>query len=336
MHCYPWFIVIICCLAACQSDLDKKISQLQDVELTNPEIPFNRDSALSFVAKQVDFGPRVPNLPSHSNCADYLINKLSSYGLSVKVQEAEVENFRGDSLSLRNIIAQYQPQHKTRIALICHWDTRPYADRETDFAQQKMLPDGANDGGSGTAIMLEIARLTQKTDVDLGIDFFFFDGEETGPPEYDTSYAQTMNSYCLGSQYYCENPLLNMHQEVGVLLDIVGGQKAKFTLEHHSVNQAYQPMLTFWALGHNLGFGQYFLEEKTRFVGNDDHVELHKCSDVPIFALMEYDDSRQSYNTHQHKMSDNIENVSKESLYRVGGTLWYYLTNYSSLPHVNE
>ena len=103
-----------------------------------------------------------------------------------------------------------------------------------DLAQQEMLPDGANDGGSGTAIMLEIARLTQKADVDLGIDFFFFDGEETGPPEYDTSYAQTMNSYCLGSQYYCKHPLLNMNQEAGILLDIVGGQEAQYTLEHHS------------------------------------------------------------------------------------------------------
>ena len=208
MYRYLWFIVILCCLAACQSDLDKKISQLQEVELTIPENHFNRDSALSYVAQQVDFGPRVPNLPSHVHCAKFLTDKLSSYGLTVEVQKAEVENYRGDTLSLHNIIAQYKPRHKTRIALISHWDTRPYADREHDLAQQEMLPDGANDGGSGTAIMLEIARLTQKADVDLGIDFFFFDGEETGPPEYDTSYAQTMNSYCLGSQYYCERHLL--------------------------------------------------------------------------------------------------------------------------------
>ena len=145
-----------------------------------------------------------------------------------------------------------------------------------------------------------------------------------------------MNSYCLGSQYYCENPLLNMNQEVGILLDIVGGNEAIYTFEHHSVNQAYQPMLTFWALGHNLGFGKHFIEKKTRFVGNDDHVVLHKCSDVPIFALIEYDASRQSYNKHQHKMSDNLENVSKKSLHRVGSTLWHYLTNYSSLRNVNK
>ena len=336
MYRYLWSIVILCCLAACQSDLDKKISQLQEVELSNPEIPFNRDSALTFVAKQVDFGPRVPNLPSHVHCASYLTDKLSSYGLTLEKQEAEVENYRGDTLSLQNIIAQYNPKHKTRIAIVSHWDTRPYADRETNLAQQEMLPDGANDGGSGTAIMLEIARLTKDANLDLGIDFFFFDGEETGPPEHDDSYAQTMNSYCLGSQYYCENPLLNMNQEVGILLDIVGGNEAIYTFEHHSVNQAYQPMLTFWALGHNLGFGKHFIEKKTRFVGNDDHVVLHKCSDVPIFALIEYDASRQSYNKHQHKMSDNLENVSKKSLHRVGSTLWHYLTNYSSLRNVKK
>ena len=336
MYRYLWPIVILCCLAACQSDLDKKISQLQEVELTIPETPFNRDSALSFVAKQVDFGPRVPNLPSHVHCANYLTDKLSSYGLNVEIQKAEVKNYRGDTLSLHNIIAQYKPKHKTRVAIVTHWDTRPYADRETDKSQHTKLPDGANDGGSGTAIMLEIARLTQRADVDLGIDFFFFDGEETGPPEYDKTYPQTMNSYCLGSQYYCKHQLLTMNHEIGVLLDIVGGQEAQYTLEHHSLDQAYQPMLTFWALGHQLGFEKYFLEERTRFVGNDDHVVLNNCSNVPFFALIEYDASRQSYNTHQHKVSDTMENVSKESLYRVGSTLWHYLTNYSSLRNVNE
>ena len=336
MHRFLWFLIIVCSIVACKSDLEKKLSQLEDIPLNDPKISFSRDSAYSFIAQQVSFGPRVPNRPSHSNCADYLFKKLSSYGLSVKQQEAEVVNFRGDTLNLRNIVAQYQPMHKKRIALVCHWDTRPYADREIDVSQQNKLPDGANDGGSGTAIMLEIARLTKDANLDLGIDFFFFDGEETGPPEHDDSYAQTMNSYCLGSQYYCANPLLSMHQEVGILLDIVGGHEAKFTLEHHSVNQAYQPMLTFWALGHKLGFNEYFLEENTRFVGNDDHVVLHKCTDIPIFALIEFDDTRKSYNTHQHKMSDNLENISKESLHRVGSTLWHYLTNYSSLRNVIE
>ena len=81
-----------------------KISQLQEVELIIPENPFNKDSALSFVAKQVDFGPRVPNLPSHVHCADYLTDKLSSYGLNVEDTKAEVENYRGDTLHLHNII----------------------------------------------------------------------------------------------------------------------------------------------------------------------------------------------------------------------------------------
>lgn len=336
MHRFRWLIVILCCIAACKSDLEKKLSQLEDIPLKNPQVSFSKDSAYSFIAQQVNFGPRVPNLPSHANCANYLKDKLISYGLNVEVQKAEVENYRGDTLSLHNIIAQYKPKHKTRIAIVTHWDTRPYADRESNKSKHIELPGGANDGGSGTAIMLEIARLTQRADIDLGIDFFFFDGEETGPPEYDKTYPQTMNSYCLGSQYYCKNQLLTMNQEVGILLDIVGGNEAKYTLEHHSVNQAYQPMLTFWALGHQLGFDQYFIEENTRFVGNDDHVVLHKCSDIPIFALIEYDDTRKSYNTHQHKLSDNLENVSKESLHRVGSTLWHYLTNYSSLRHVKE
>ena len=99
-------------------------------------------------------------------------------------------------MHLRNIIAQYQPTHKKRIALISHWDTRPYADREIDVSQQNKLPDGANDGGSGTAIMLEIARLTKEANLDLGIDFFF--STEKKPDLPNMIHPSTNDeSYCL-------------------------------------------------------------------------------------------------------------------------------------------
>ena len=124
-------------------------------KVTAPE--FNSDSAYAFLKKQVDFGPRVPGTKAHSKCADYFQKKLSSYGLKVNLQQAPITTFDNNTFTLKNIFASYRPELKNRILLTAHWDSRPFADNDI---QNIGLPiDGANDGASGAAVLLEISRL---------------------------------------------------------------------------------------------------------------------------------------------------------------------------------
>jgi len=117
---------------------------------------FNQDSAYNFIASQVAFGPRVPNTKGHIACGDYLIETLKSYCDTVIVQEAQLTAFDGNVLNSKNIIASFKPKRAKRIMLCAHWDTRPFADQDTEDTNKAI--DGANDGASGVGVLLEIAR----------------------------------------------------------------------------------------------------------------------------------------------------------------------------------
>ena len=120
---------------------------------------FNADTAYAFIEKQVAFGPRVPLTIPHEKCAAWLQEQLRRYGAEVKLHSGTVVGYDGKTFQLKNIIASYQPQLKKRILLCAHWDTRPMADRDTKDKEKPI--DGANDGGRGVGVLLEIARLLQ-------------------------------------------------------------------------------------------------------------------------------------------------------------------------------
>ncbi|CAN0509511.1 unnamed protein product, partial [Phaeothamnion confervicola] len=136
----------------------------RDNQRTNqPEAPakavnvpvFNADSAYNFVKKQVDFGPRIPNSAAHKKAGDYFVAQFKTYGATVKVQEFTATTFDNTRVNLRNIIASFNPEKKKRVLLAAHWDTRPFADKDKEKPNATL--DGANDGGSGVGILLEVA-----------------------------------------------------------------------------------------------------------------------------------------------------------------------------------
>ena len=121
---------------------------------TTPD--FNADTAFNFIQSQLDFGFRIPNTPEHDSCAVWMKQKLTEYGFKLTIQTGRVKAWTGNMLNIENIIAQYNPEATNRIMLCTHWDTRPYADRGVGN-KTKPIP-GANDGGSGVGVLLEIAR----------------------------------------------------------------------------------------------------------------------------------------------------------------------------------
>ncbi|MEN6588466.1 MAG: M28 family peptidase, partial [Proteiniphilum sp.] len=142
---------------SCQSN--KQVAVAEPYSRLSPD--FNADSAYSFVQAQVDFGARVPGSSAHEACGDYLTAKLKTYGTAVVEQRANITHYDGKNLSLRNIIARYHPEKAKRILLFAHWDSRPFADEETDDRRQQQPIAGADDGASGVGVLLEIARQLQ-------------------------------------------------------------------------------------------------------------------------------------------------------------------------------
>ena len=141
---------------------------------------FNADSAYQFVAKQTQFGPRVPETQAHADCAEWLTEKLSDFADTVIVQDFRTRLFNGNGIDGKNIVAVFHPEAKKRIVLCAHWDSRPFADHDSDEANMRKPIDGANDGASGVGVLLECARQfkMQPLPENLGVDIVLFDLED--------------------------------------------------------------------------------------------------------------------------------------------------------------
>lgn len=281
-----------------------------------PKIPrvegpaFNADSAFAFTQAQVDFGPRVPGSAEHAKCAEWIVNKMKSFGHTVTVQEAPTTTM-GKMVTMKNIMASYKPERTDRILLVAHWDTRYIADRDTGRMNEPI--DGANDGASGVAVLLEIARVINEKDPNLGVDFLFVDAEDQG------NSGGSENSWCLGSQYWAQNvkPEYAKSVRYGILLDMVGAKGAVFPREGTSVHYASNVVEKVWSSAKNLGYGAYFVNSVTGETVDDNRFIIQHAG-IPCIDIVHYDPAEQDYGPTHHRHTDNMDNIDPLTLTAVG------------------
>lgn len=321
-----WYFVVlgVCLFTGC----DDRRTTDSGGEQSATEAPlvkapsFNPDSAYAFVEKQVSFGPRVPNTKPHVQCGDYLIAKLKEYGAAVTVQSFVATAFDGSKLQSRNIIASINPAAPKRILLAAHWDTRPFADQ--DSTNQNKPIDGASDGASGVAVLLEIARSMQADSAKpgTGVDLILFDSEDYGIPEGQESEDASKVWYCLGSQYWAANKHKpNYAAYYGILLDMVGGKNAKFAKEAMSMQFAGSIMNKVWQLGNRLGYGAYFVNVDSPGI-TDDHIFVNQTAKIPTIDIIEYNaDGDDYFGTYWHTHGDNMSVIDRKTLKAVGQTV---------------
>ena len=235
---------------------------------------FCADSAYAFCEAQCDFGPRTMNSQAHDDCGAWIMEKFKSYGMSVTPQQTLLKGYDGTMLRATNIIASYRPELTDRILICAHWDSRPWADNDPDEANHRKPVLAANDGASGVAVMLELARLLsvadQPTDTssvnrkpstvnnNLGVDFICFDAEDWGTPQWDDTPSDG-DTWALGAQYWAANPHVDGYTaRYGILLDMVGGQGAQFYQEQQSLQYARSIVDKVWRASQVVGFGSFF------------------------------------------------------------------------------
>ena len=239
--------VLLLLLAACSGE--KSTETKTETVALKPYPNFQADSAYAFVKQQVDFGPRVPGTPGHAATKAWIQETLEGYGWTVQQQDFQAKTYDGLTWNLTNLIASYNPQATKRILLAAHWDTRRIADKDTERTSEPI--DGANDGASGVAVLLEIARSisSQPLSAEVGLDLIFFDGEDDGEPEYAISRDNTKIWWCHGSQYWSKNKHLpNYSAYYGILVDLVGAKNARFYREGYSRRFASGILSKVWGL----------------------------------------------------------------------------------------
>ncbi len=283
---------------------------------------FDVDSAYRYIEEQVAFGARVPGSSAHAACSVYLQEKLKSFGWEVQVQEAKVTTFNKKVLDIKNIIASYNPEKTNRVLLFAHWDTRPFADKDTKNQNDPIL--GANDGGSGVGVLLEIARQISLLNVPQGFDIIFFDAEDYGQP-VNTMATPMQDTWCLGSQYWSKSPHKPGYTaQYGILLDMVGAADATFPLEGTSMYFAPAIIQNVWKTAHALGYEKYFINKQTGMT-TDDHLYVNTILKIPSINIVHMDASTQEYGDFHHTHADNMDIIDKETLRAVGETVLSYV-----------
>ncbi|MCJ8165614.1 M28 family peptidase [Pontibacter sp. E15-1] len=289
---------------------------------------FNPDSAYALIAKQVAFGPRVPNTAAHEATGEWIVAKLKGYGLEVKEQRFQMEAYNGTTLNLRNIIASINPGAANRVLLAAHWDTRPLADK--DEKEPNTPIDGANDGASGVGVLLEIARTIKEAQLkpDVGVDMIFFDGEDYGQPD-NSGLSYKDDTWCLGSQYWSKNKHVpNYRAKYGVLLDMVGAENARFAREGHSMQFAREIVNKVWKAGNKIGYSDYFKYVNAPAI-IDDHYYVNRVGNIRMIDIIEYNMNNPDdyFGPYHHRHTDNMDVISKNTLKAVGQTLLHVLYN---------
>lgn len=286
---------------------------------------FNADSAYLFCQLQCDFGPRTMNSQAHDLCEQWIINKFEGYGMTVVPQKCELKGYDGTTLHSTNIIASYKPELKDRILLCAHWDCRPWADNDPDEANWKKPVMAANDGASGVAVMLEIARLISQFKVDslnIGIDFICFDAEDYGFPQWETT-NDPGNTWALGSQYWAANPHTPDYKaRYGILLDMVGGQGAQFHQEIMSKHYAKHIVDKVWRAASVVGYGSSFPMSEGGAI-TDDHIPVNTKANIPCIDIIPHYPSceQSSFGPTWHTLNDDMAHLDKNTLKAVGQTI---------------
>lgn len=333
--------IVISALAATAFTACKGAKSTASAETSAPQIvgpAFQADSAYAFCAKQCEFGPRTMNSEAHDKCRQWIVDKFRSYGMDVEEQKKDLKGWDGTMLRSTNIIARFKPEAEQRILLCAHWDTRPWSDNDPDEANWHTPVMGANDGASGVAVMIEIARLLQKdTTLNYGIDFVCFDAEDYGTPQWESNQDNSESTWALGAQEWArqiaasapkdaEGNMVSPY-EYGILLDMVGGEGSRFYQEGFSLKYASRIVSKVWSAANDAGVGSYFVSEPGGFI-TDDHNPINEIGIPCIDIIPYYPDCKQSsFGPTWHTINDDMEHIDRNTLHAVGQTVIQTLFN---------
>ncbi|MFN3821958.1 MAG: M28 family peptidase, partial [bacterium] len=269
---------------------------------------FNPDSAWSNLIRQYQFGPRSPGSKGHSACRVWLIEELRRRGGEVFIQDFFHQGDGGErKVQLTNIVARWGTGGAP-LMLAAHWDTRPWADKDPNPSQRDKPILGANDGASGVAVLLEVARLLNLHPPPRTIFIALWDGEDLGQEGH-------LDQYCLGSRYWVQNPMPEMPQEM-ILVDMVGDADLRLPWEFFSYRNAPQLCQKLWDRAQRLDLPAF--KDEIGEAVYDDHIPFIEQK-IPAINIVDFD------YPYWHTTEDTPDKCSPESLTQVGRLLIHYI-----------
>lgn len=274
--------------------------QRQALSPTRPP-SFDQEHAYTLLRDVCSIGPRNHGSESKLKAEKWIQDKLREAGAEVSVHEFTVkEKQSGSSEAFRNIIGRIRPSEQRRVLVATHYDTRASADRDPRKELRTTPIIGANDGASGVAVMLEMARAWKADPPPIGVDLIFFDGEEFGRGD--------IRDLLVGSKAWVrEHP--EYKPEWGVVLDMVGDSSLRIPKEKASAARACKAVRRIWEAAERVG-STAFADGFSRHIYDDNSAFIDRG--IPVALLIDYE-----YRWF-HTTEDLPDKCSAESLGQVG------------------
>ena len=234
---------------------------------------------------------------------------FSERGATVEMQSFEIRHPEdGSPVPMANLIARWYIDRPKRFLLCAHYDTRPFPDR--DRRNRKGTFIGANDGGSGTAALMELSHHLSDLPDDVGIDIVLFDGEEF-------VWEQGRDEYFIGSKFFARNYVTNRPAtpyQAGVLFDMIADRELKIYYEQNSLSYAPSVARGIWQTANRLGVNAFVPRSRHRI--DDDHIPLNQIAKIPTVDLIDFDYPRAGIGapSYWHTEQDIPENCSGQSI----------------------
>ncbi|MCR4316957.1 MAG: M28 family peptidase [Planctomycetes bacterium] len=314
---------------------DSKDSGNEDggqVEAAFEGVPdFGEDRAFEILRLQESYGPRNPGSEGHRLLEEFIAERTRASGAELVEQKFDyILHGARRPTSMRNLIARFvAPENKPRIVLGTHYDTRCWAENDSNPSRRDEPIIGADDGGSGTAVLLALMETLAKTKPDAAVDVIFFDGEDFG--RFDArDESGGLIDFFAGSRYFAENVPPAMRRPApaaAIVLDLVGSKDVRILREPVSDEIAGDVYDALYLRARTRGF-ENLVDSEMRYSVTDDHTALQTTLGWRAILLIKNNFSDFPYHTH----SDTSELCSKDSLNAVGQTLVDYVYGFSPNP----
>ena len=283
---------------------------LLQVVFNQDVVYFDGNRAMKHLNYQCSFGPRFPGSSGHDNFADSLklfLDNLAEVNLVYK--DSIINPLTNKKIEITNFHVRFNPRSSDRLMLLAHWDTREFADKDSNFNKIELpSPIGANDGASGVAILMTLAEMLSKNPPsNIGVDLLFLDAEDMG-------LYNSPNTWALGAKSFSKN-IKNPLPQYAICLDMVGDKNQEFLIEKFSYSIAPDIVRKVWGLAHQLGYTQFKYIMGQAII--DDHYVLYKETGIPSIDIIDfqYPDNTKNY---WHTVEDTPDKCSAESLEAVG------------------
>jgi glutaminyl-peptide cyclotransferase len=263
---------------------------------------FDQQRAFRRLAELCSFGPRNHGGEGKTRAEQWIQQTLRDAGVEVEVHEFKHTPKGGtEAETFRNIVGRIKPELKERVLIATHYDTRASADKDGDESRRNQPIIGANDGGSGVALLIEMAALWKDQPPPVGVDLIFFDGEDFGR-------GDDLDDYFLGSKAYTRD-FPDYKPAWGIVLDMVGDSSLGIRKERDSLARAASVVERVWNAAARVGSAG-FLDERGGLIYDDHTTFLNKS--VPVVLVIDF-----NYPSF-HTTSDTLDKCSAESLGQVG------------------